>query len=176
MILRYLRDHDLGLKIPRWYKDVRAYLLHHPQYELPLSDADIEKIISETKFTEEQLRKYGVFYVASLEDDTFESKDGSILTLKDMIPYEEKAYDELDEDELEILINTLISIVGYPNEKHAEVFEEWLYAQIYDTPAGQHYLASKYGYSQAQICRIIKNAKTILSEHRNEVLDITGFN
>lgn len=98
--------------------------------------------------------------VISLYDITYHGKDGRDLTVEDMIASDEDVPTEVFNDNLEIVMDDLLSNV---TDEHRDMVTDWLYAEVYGyTPYTQWSLAIKYNTNQVKVSRTLKAAKKMM--------------
>jgi len=167
-ILRGLRDCE-ALHTPRWFKDMRSTLISHG-FTLPLSDEEIDVLVSEGKFSRAQIMDYAEPEIHSL--DRLMSDD-SDTTLGDMIPDRSIIPPDthLDEDEIEQAID---KVLLYIKPIHRDIAEEWMYSVLAGENITQLDLSRKYGKSQPQIGRILRSVIDIVKMHGDEIREIFG--
>lgn len=169
-ILRFLRDNNVAINIPRWMNDLR-YTLYRHGFELPLSKYEIDTILSEGVFTYDQLMTYTGVSVTSI-DTPIELKDGDASLydiIKDDTPDIQDTYTE---DELEGIISDIVKLLP---ERYQDLAEEWMYSILADDKLTQNELSKKYEFSQAHVNRILSKAKSILRENNYNIYKLFGF-
>lgn len=166
-ILNSLRDSEV-LKTPRWYKDIRSALIKYG-FELPLTDQEVDILLSEGKFSREQIIEYADIDIISL-DSTL--KEDSEITYEEIIPDKDIFRNELDEDEIEYIID---SVVSYIKPKYRDLVEEWIYSVLADQSVSQRTLAIKYNISRTRVSKILNSAIYIIRMHREEINSLLGL-
>lgn len=174
VILKMLRASDL-LKTPRSYKDIRSSLKAH-NFSLPLSDQEIDVLLSEGKFSRKQLLDYAEVEVLSIDRpiNSDNPKGDANINLGDIIPstYTSNFDSKLSEDELEEIID---HIILYIKPRYRELVEEWMYAALEGEKLTQDDLSRKYHLSQPQIARVLKAATSIVKMHQEEIREMFGY-
>lgn len=168
-ILKALRDNG-ALKYPRWFTDMRFSILKHG-FIPPLSEEQLDILISEGRFSREQLLSYVEPEILSIDDSYIADSNrtySEILTDTSLRLYE----DYLSEEELEQAIDRLVL---YAPPKYKELIEEWLYAKLEGEDINQDILASKYNISQPQCSRVLKKFLTEVGSHHADILEILGY-
>ena len=165
-----LRDTN-AIKIPRSFKDIRSALISHG-FTLPLSDEEIDVLISEGKFSRYQIMQYAEVSVSSYDRPMNGEDDGDNFV--DMLPDEYFSIDESMRDEIfEEFINKSLE---YIKSESRDLVEEWLYSVLIDNnPVTQNELKRKYKKSQPQVSRILRAAIEIFKLHREELLSLLGL-
>lgn len=166
-ILHSLRDSGV-LKTPRWFKDIRSALNKHG-FTLPLTDQEVDILINEGKFSREQIIEYADIDIISL-DSTL--KEDSEITYGEIIPDRRNLESELNEDEIEYIID---SVVSYIKPEYRDLVEEWIYSVLADCSISQKTLATKYKCSRAQVCKVVNSAISIISMHKEEIRSLFGL-
>ena len=92
----------------------------------------------------------GKFFKMVTFDDPIPDTD---LIISDTLPAPDDDYEGLTEELIEQFLNTI------PNKLHRNIFEEYLYGNIFFENPNQMDLAKKYHLKQATICRIILKYK-----------------
>lgn len=168
-ILIMLRDNE-SLKTPRVFKDIRSALRIHG-FTLPLSDEEMNILVEEKKFSRSQIVEYSQFSTISLDSYITDTDN---CNLSDIIPDKDagKFYKELSEEEIERLVNSVLSYIKVNNR---DLVEEWLYASLEGYRITQSELAHKYKCSQAQVSRILKSAISIIDMNKEEIQKLFGI-
>lgn len=91
-------------------------------------------------------------------DALIDDEKSDTVTFEHFIPGEPDFYPELFEDQIEDFLTTVT------NDQHRNIYEEFVYGAVYGDAPTQKELAEKYGYSQAQVSRLIKKFR---KEFRN---------
>ena len=166
-VLRMLRDTG-NLKVPRHYKDIRAALARHG-FTVPLTDEEIDILVSEGKVSRKQIMDYAEPVVMSLDESI---KDGEEVTLSSIIPDTRSLIPEdLSEDDIEKAIDMVLK---YVKPIHRDLVEEWMYATMEGVTLTQNELGIKYGLSRVQVSRILKYSIYIVKMHGDEIRNIFG--
>lgn len=84
-------------------------------------------------------------------------------TFGDLIPGEPDFYPELFEDQLDDFLATVTNV------QYRDIYEEFAYGAAYGDIPTQHELATKYGYSQAQVSRLRKEFRTEFRNFLNRI-------
>lgn len=173
-ILRMLRESEL-LHIPRVYKDIRSSLNKHG-FTLPLSDMEMDVLLSEGKFSKKQLLDYSEPEILSLDAklSRFSNNEDNDNSLSDIIPssYTSNFDSCLSDDEIEEIID---NIILYIKPKYRDLVEEWMYASLEGIKLTQNILSKKYNLSQPQVNRVIKSAISIVRMHGKEIREMFGY-
>lgn len=168
-ILRSLRDME-ALKTPRSYKDIRSALDKHG-FTLPLSDTEIDVLVSEGKFSRKQILAYSDLDIVSL-DSPIKKNDINGDNYSEIIPDKRRFESEFSEEELEYIID---HVVSYIKPQHQDLVEEWMYATLEGCKLGQAELSIKYNISQASVSRVLKSAINIVKMHGEEIRSLFGL-
>lgn len=170
-LLTYLRDSG-SIKLPRIWQDIRSTILAHG-FETPLSSEDVDTIVSEGKFTREQVLDYVHVSVKSLNELVAGGPDDDPLSLQDMLP--DDSIDVTDTYTEENITRIVTIISSFVKPIHREMVEEWLYSEMLDEETiTQEEIAKKYGICQATVSRAFKAARIALEENRREIEQILG--
>lgn len=165
-ILRFLRDTE-SISTPRAFHDIRTDIARHG-FSLPLTDEDVDILVSEGRFSRSQILNCVEFSLASLEDP-IPGKDNIYIGDRVVAPSSEI---QLSEDELEAAMDDLLLCI---KPKNRDLVEEWLYASMEGEKINQQSLADKYNISQAQVSRVINSAVRSANLHREEILSLLGL-
>lgn len=161
-----LRDTD-NLKIPRIFKDIRSALWSHG-FSLPLSDEEVDVLVSEGKFSRAQILECADISVSSLDTPTVED---SSVTLQDMIPAPTVEI-QLSEEEIESAID---KVLLYMKTKYRDMVEEWMYAVLDGGGVSQAELSKKYNLSQPNVSRVLKSAVHVIDLNKEEIRSLFGL-
>lgn len=165
-VLRRLRDSG-ALHIPRYFKDMRNALATHG-FTLPLTDEEVDILVSEGKFSRKQIMEYSEPEIIEIDRPI---KDGD-STFREIIPDSKRFESEFSEDEIEFIIDKIISYIK-PN--HRDMVEEWMYATLEGCGVNQSTLGIKYGMSQAAVSRVLKSSIAIVKMHGEEIRSLFGI-
>lgn len=167
-VLRMLRDTET-LKVPREYKDIRSALNRHG-FTVPLTDEEIDILVSEGKFSRKQIMDYAEPIVMSLDFNLDEDSDS---TLGNVIPDPDANIEyQFTDEEIERIIE---SVLKYIKPSYRDLVEEWMYATLAGVPLRQRELSVKYKKSQCHVARILKYAVYILQMHGDEIRNLFGY-
>lgn len=159
-----------NLKVPRQYADIRRALNKHG-FKLPLTDEEIDILVSEGKFSRKQILDYAEPIVQSLDDYTMEDSES---TLGSVIP-DPNAYVDKDisDEEIEHLVD---SVLQYIKHNHRDMVEEWMYATIEGVKLTQKELSKKYGLSQPYCNRILNTSVYLMkNNHGDAIRNLFGY-
>lgn len=163
-----LRENE-ALKTPRYFKDMRHALYSHG-FTLPLTDEEIDILVSEGKFSRAQIMEYSEPSITSLDSPINDSGDSS--TYGEIIADNRIKECEISEDEIEAIID---KIIMYIKPIHRDLVEEWMYATLSGTKLTQKVLGTKYNLSQVQVSRILNVAiSTVRMFHGDEIRELLG--
>lgn len=168
--MTYLRDSE-QIGTPRSWKDIKAACLRHG-FDIPLDDKSIEVLVSEGKFTEEQLKNFTDISIYSIDASASNEDD---IPLKNIIPGILDMANDLSEDELEIAINKTLYYIKGMKETHRELVEEWMYASLEGVKIEQKILGMKYNISQCHVSRILNRASTIFRANKESISKYFGM-
>ena len=161
-ILRQFR-HLGALKMPRKYLDFCSVLRKY-NFTIPLSDDQIEVLIKDGKYSREQIMKFSSMEVEVLsldkpiDEESRDSKSMSEIVSDPKGDVEEQYF--CSEDGLEYIIQEAVKCV---RPSYRDLVEEWMYSTIYEGKAiTQEELGAKYGKSQAQVSRILKQSVELI--------------
>lgn len=166
-IMGDLRDNE-ALKTPRYFKDIR-YVLKKHGFTLPLNDQEIDVLVREGKFSRKQIMSYAEPDIVCLDSHI---KEDSKSTYADIIPGTMDLDMEFTEDEIEYIIDHVIS---YIKPQHRDLVEEWMYAVLAGCKVNQETLGIKYNIPQSRVSNVLKSAIDIVRMNGEEIRSLFGL-
>lgn len=156
-ILRQFRDFR-QMHVPRWLVSLQSYFKNHPEYENP-TDKEISDIVTETGYSRFRVITALRYKVSSLDEV---DEDGNPIWVAKAISTEDALFREKTRESiLELLA---LKYKGY----RLGLLTEWVDSNYFaERPFTQTELGNKYGCSQVQASRIIRDAIQYLKENRN---------
>lgn len=150
-IMRFIRENSQTLRYAR--SDIEA--LHRINRLGKSIDELTPEDIKELEITDKNLAAIRSMYVTSINSPI--SDDGN-SEFGDLIP-DRNTHEISDELQVEIIENIKNLVLNQLTDEKQDMLDEWYYSVVIGMKPGQQYLGRKYGVSQAQVSRDIRNFK-----------------
>ena len=171
-IMRFIRENQHKLKYSRSILDIYAKL---NRSDKPISEVSPQEL-EELGINREQMLAINSMVTSfSIDDTTYNDKDGKDLSFSEMIvsPSSDIVSEEFYELQLDEIKDEVLA--KFTKTYSKDLLNEWYYSKIIGTPTTQNYLSNKYNISQAQVAKNIQKFKkemlNLLQEYGYEVAD-----
>lgn len=153
-IQRYRRDRLNIVRIPR-----DKYTLLMKVIQLSSQGYSLQEIIDVTGYSGEDIQHALTMGNLDSLDRAIIDDSSKEISLSETIGHYDNYEEILSEEHIFECIPKVKTMLN--SQLYQDIWEEWIYALYYGEKLSQSYFAMKYGISQAQVSRILKNCKKL---------------